>query len=86
MTICVKKIAKNVKKLEYGEGCLLKEQCGRVQNFMAGATVPPTASYNAVESGFSSYTTPTSLYSTSNATAGHSAGAYGSHYSNSYAY
>ncbi|KAJ7519590.1 hypothetical protein O6H91_20G045200 [Diphasiastrum complanatum] len=56
-----------------------------VQNFMAGASAPAGSSYKSVDTGYSSYGNPSSLYSSTGNT-GITGGGYGSHYSSSYSY
>lgn len=60
-----------------------------IQNFMAGASGPPANTYSSVDSGYNSYPTQNSMYSSPQPNTGHashSTGGYVSHYNSNYGY
>ena len=58
-----------------------------LQNFMAGATGGPQSTYsNTVDTGYSSYPSQASMYSTTPPPAGPTSATYASHYNTTYGY
>lgn len=74
---------------------LLNLISGSWQNHMAGASGPPANTYNSVESGYNSYPTQNTMYSSHQPNTGHighstggnyNGAAYGSQYNSNYGY